>query len=90
MFQRAPPRLDHGVRELQFREGQDPAQDARLDQFVDLGVHVLHAASANTTGVVVEGVAPRLASRSTATLLHGANVSANRGSLLPAASVHSC
>jgi hypothetical protein len=33
-------------------------------------------ASANTTGVVSEGVAPRLASPSTATLFTGANVSA--------------
>jgi hypothetical protein len=35
-------------------------------------------ASANTTGVVSEGVAPRLASTSTATLFSGANVSATR------------
>jgi len=35
-------------------------------------------ASANTTGVVAEGVAPRLASTSTATLFAGANVSATR------------
>ena len=35
-------------------------------------------ASANTTGVVSEGVAPRLASTSTATLFTGANVSATR------------
>ena len=43
MFQGSPPRFDHGVRELQLREGQQPAQDARVDQFVDLGVHVPHA-----------------------------------------------
>jgi len=35
-------------------------------------------ASANTTGVASEGVAPRLASTSTATLFTGANVSATR------------
>src|ERR1700688_4140874 len=35
-------------------------------------------ASANTTGVVSEGVAARLASSSTVTLLTGANVSATR------------
>ena len=35
-------------------------------------------ASANTTGVVSEGVAPRLASSNTATLFTGANVSATR------------
>src|SRR5438128_1638918 len=35
-------------------------------------------ASANTTGVVSDGVAPRLASTSTATLFTGANVSATR------------
>ena len=35
-------------------------------------------ASANTTRMVLEGVAPRLASTSTATLFTGANVSATR------------
>src|SRR6267378_3934726 len=35
-------------------------------------------ASANTTGVISDGVAPRLASTSTATLFTGANVSATR------------
>jgi hypothetical protein len=35
-------------------------------------------ASANTTGVVSEDVAPRLASSNTATLFAGANVSATR------------
>ena len=78
MFEGAPPRLDNGVRELQFRERQDPAQNSRGDQLVDLGIHVLDAASANTTGVVSDGVAPRLASTSTATLFTGANVSATR------------
>src|SRR5712691_3463330 len=43
MFEGAPPRFDHGVRELQFGEGQDPAQHARGDQVVDLGIHVLDA-----------------------------------------------
>ncbi len=32
MLQGAPPRLDHGVRELQFRKGQDQALHARGDQ----------------------------------------------------------
>jgi hypothetical protein len=36
-------RFDHGVRELQLREGQQQAQDARVDQFVNLGVHILHS-----------------------------------------------
>jgi Inner membrane protein YgaP-like, transmembrane domain len=31
MFEGAPPCFDHGVRELQFREGQNPAQHARGD-----------------------------------------------------------
>jgi RNA polymerase sigma factor (TIGR02999 family) len=39
----APPRFNHGVRALQLREGQQPAQDAHVDQCVDLGVHVFHA-----------------------------------------------
>ena len=43
VFQRAPPRFDQGVREVQFGEGQDPAQHARGDQVVDLGIHVLDA-----------------------------------------------
>ena len=43
MFEAAPPRFNHGVRELQLREGQDPAQHSRGDQVVDLGVHVLDA-----------------------------------------------
>ena len=78
MFERAPPRFDHGVRELQFREGQDPAQHARGDEGVDLGFTFSTPASANTTGVVSEGVALRLASSNTATLFTGANVSATR------------
>ena len=41
MFERPPPRLDHGVGELQLCEGQHPPQDTRGDQFVDLGVYVL-------------------------------------------------
>jgi hypothetical protein len=43
MFQGAPPRLDHGVRELQSCEGQDSAQHAGHDQVIDLGIHVLDA-----------------------------------------------
>jgi hypothetical protein len=43
MFQGAPPGFDHRVRELQLREGQQTAEDARGDQFVDLGVDVLDA-----------------------------------------------
>ena len=42
MFERPPPRLDHGVREPQFRKGQHTAQNTGDDQFVDLGVHVLN------------------------------------------------
>jgi hypothetical protein len=38
MFQAAPPRFDHGVRELQVRKGQDAAQHSSSDQFVDLGL----------------------------------------------------
>ena len=78
MFERPPPRLDHGVRELQLREGQHTVQDPGRDQFVDLGIHVSTPASANTTGAVSEGVAARLPSSNTATLLTGANVSATR------------
>ena len=43
MRERAPPRLDQGVGELQFGERQDSAQDSRGDQVIDLGVHVLDA-----------------------------------------------
>jgi hypothetical protein len=43
MFQGAPPRFDHGIREFQLLEGHQSAQDARVNQFVDLGVHILHA-----------------------------------------------
>src|ERR1700731_902297 len=78
MFQGAPPRFDHGVRELQLREGQQPAQDARVDQCIDLGFTFFTPASANTPGAVSEGAAARLASSSTVTLLTGANVSATR------------
>ena len=41
MFQGTPPRFDHRVRELQLREGQQPAEDARVDRCVDLGGDVL-------------------------------------------------
>jgi hypothetical protein len=43
MREGAPPRFDHGVGELQFREGQTAAQHARGDQVVDVGIHVLDA-----------------------------------------------
>jgi hypothetical protein len=78
MFQGTPPGFDHRVRELQLREGQETAEDARVDQFVDLGVHVFDARVRQHEGALVERVAPRLASSSTATLLTGANVSATR------------
>jgi len=78
MFQGTPPGFDHRVRELQLREGQETAEDARVDQFVDLGVHVFNACVCQHEGALVERVAPRLASSSTATLLTGANVSATR------------
>ena len=42
MFERPPPRLDHGVREPQLRKGQHTAQNTGDDQFIDLGVHVLN------------------------------------------------
>jgi hypothetical protein len=58
MFEGAPPCFDHGVRELQFREGQDPAQHARGDQVVDLGVQFSTPASANTTGVLLKASRP--------------------------------
>ena len=50
MCQGTPSGFDHRVGELQLREGQETAEDARVDQFVDLGVHVRTPASANTTG----------------------------------------
>jgi hypothetical protein len=78
MFKGAPPRFDHGIREFQPCESQDAAQDARRNEIVDFGIHVLYPASANTTGTVSAPVAPRLASSSTARLLTGANVSATR------------
>src|SRR5262249_8676863 len=74
----APPRFDHGVGELQFREGQDPAQNSRSEQVVDLGIPVLDARVGQHDRSRHEGVAPRLASTSTAPLFTGANVSATR------------
>ena len=60
-------------------KARDPAQHARGDQGVDLGVHVLDARiRQHDRGASSEGVAPRLASSSTATLFTGANVSATR------------
>src|SRR5713226_6821610 len=76
--QGAPPRLDHGVRERQFREGQDPAQHSRGDQVIDLGVHILHAGIRQYDRGGVWGAAARLASSSTVTLFTGANVSTTR------------
>ena len=58
MFQGAPPRFDHGVREFQFRQGQDPAQHARGQQVVDWASTFSTPASANTAGVVSDGIAP--------------------------------
>src|SRR5439155_19856626 len=78
MFQGAPPRFDHGVRELQFGEGQDPAQQSRVTRSSTWAFTFSTPASANTTGVVSEGVVPRLASSSTATVFTGANISATR------------
>jgi hypothetical protein len=43
MFSENATTFDRRVRELQLREGQQTAQDARADQCVDLGVDVLHA-----------------------------------------------
>src|ERR1700737_3534164 len=76
MFQGAPPRFDHGVRELQFRKGQDSAQHSRVIRSSTWALTFSTPASANTTGVVSEGAAARLASSSTATLFTGANVAA--------------
>src|SRR5215471_12580490 len=42
-LQGPPPGFDHRIRELQLGEGQQTAEDARLNQGVDLGIHVLHA-----------------------------------------------
>ena len=78
MLQGTPPGFDHGVRELQFREGQQTAEDSRLNQRVDLGVDVSTPPSASTTGTLVERVAVRVASSRTVTLFTGANVSATR------------
>ena len=38
MSEGAPPGFDHGVREPQLRERQDPAHHSRGDQVVDLGI----------------------------------------------------
>ena len=78
MFERPPPRLDHGVRELQLREGQHTAQDTGGINSSTWAFTFSTPASAYTTGAVSEGVAARLASSSTATLFTGANVSAPR------------
>ena len=78
MFQGSPPRLDHGVRELQLREGEQPAQDTRVDHSSTCAFTFSTPASASTTGAVSEGAAARLASSSAVTLFTGANVSATR------------
>src|SRR5215469_16583163 len=78
MFQGAPPCFDHGVRELQLSEGQDATQHSSGDHLATWAFTFSTPASANTTGVVSEGVAPRLASNSTTTVFTGANVSATR------------
>src|SRR5215468_3598345 len=76
MFQGAPPRFDHGVRALQFREGQDETQHSRADQVVDLGIHALDACVRQYKQRALEGVAPRMAFTSTTTLYTDAKVSA--------------
>ena len=43
VFQGSSPRFDHGVRKLELREGQNPAQQSRGDEVVDLGIHILDA-----------------------------------------------
>ena len=79
MFQGAPPRFDHRVRELQLGKGQQAAQDARVWINSSTWAFTFSTpASASTTGAVSEGAAARLASSSTVTLLTGANVSATR------------
>jgi hypothetical protein len=54
------------------------APNTRLNQRVNLGVHVLHARVRQHDRALVERVAFRVASISTATLLTGANVSPTR------------
>jgi len=51
VLERSPPRFDHGVRELQFRQRQDAAQDSRCDQLVDLAIDVLDTAIPQRTGM---------------------------------------
>ena len=54
MFEGAPPRFDHRVREFQFRERQDPAQHSRGDQLVDpAGIGREHESSSNFLSDVI-------------------------------------
>src|SRR2546429_3112811 len=73
MFERPPPRLDHGVREPQLRKGQHTAQNTGDDQFVDLGVHVLNPSIRQYDWAVTEGDGARPAARSTAKPVTGPN-----------------
>ena len=78
MFQGAPPRFDHGVRELRSVKAKTRCSTPVVISSSTWAFTFSMPASANTTGVVSEGVAPRLASTSTAILFTGANVSATR------------
>src|SRR5206468_7863239 len=78
MFQGAPPRFDHRVRELQLVKA---SRRRRTPVWINSSTWAFTfstPASASTTGAVSEGAAARLASSSTVTLLTGANVSATR------------
>ena len=66
MFEEAPPRFDHGVRELQFSEKAKTRRSTPVVIRSSTWAFTFSTpASANTTGVVCEGVAARLASSST-------------------------
>ena len=69
VFEGAAPRLYHGVRDLQLREGQRPAEHASGDMASTSAFTCSTPESANTTGVVSEEAVRRLASSSIATLL---------------------
>jgi hypothetical protein len=56
VFERSPPRFDHGVRKFQFCECHDAAQNSRGDQVIDLAFTFSTPASVKTTGVVSDGV----------------------------------
>ena len=77
MLQGAPPRFD------EFEKFSSVKASTRRSTPVETSASTWAftfstPASANTTGVVSEDVAPRLAASNTATLLTGANVSATR------------